>query len=108
MCLVLLGSGAGLLMLKPWGRTITLFYGVTEIFIGVIGLGFHFTVIAPGLIQQMPMAGGPEAAMAIMGGVVGGTVGGLMNLAYSVLLVVFMKRPNVAAAFASSPPSLRR
>ena len=107
MALVLLLSGIGLLRLKPWGRSLALFYGVAEIGLGVIGLIFHFGMIVPGLLAQLPMANAPEVAMGIMGGVVGGTLGGLVNIAYSVLLVVFMKRPNVVAAFSVYPPALR-
>jgi hypothetical protein len=53
------------------------------------------------MLGAMKEAQGP-AAMAAVGVVVGGLIGGLVSLAYPIVLLVFMRRPAVRAALA--PP----
>jgi len=43
-------------------------------------------------------SGGLEETAAKVGGVVGGMCGGIIGLIYPIILVVFMRRPNVVEA----------
>jgi uncharacterized membrane protein YfcA len=54
------------------------------------------------MLEQAQQQHGPAAAGAI-GGAIGGSVGGCFGLIYPVLLLIFMLRPKVAAAF--QPPA---
>jgi len=98
---VLLAAGIGLLRLNPWARLVSIGYSIYAIVFGLIGQAINLMVLAPVLKE---MAGGQEAAAAI-GGMVGGVFGGCLGLIYPVLLIIFMTRPKIKAAF-QSPPSL--
>jgi hypothetical protein len=50
------------------------------------------------LLQQASEMSGPEQA-GVMGGAIGGVMGGCFGLIYPILLLFFMMRPNVVAAF---------
>lgn len=53
------------------------------------------------MLEEASRKQGPEAAAAI-GGAIGGTVGGCFGLIYPILLLIFMTRPKLVAAF--NPP----
>jgi hypothetical protein len=113
VALILLATGIGLLMLKPWARVISIIYGVYAIF-SVIGntIANYYFVTKP-LLEKAQTEQGPEAARAV-GGAIGGMLGGCFGLIYPILLLIFMMRPKVAAAFNPSstdgtqPPPLPR
>jgi hypothetical protein len=97
-----LAAGIGLLKLKPWGRQLAIVFAIFSIFVDVVGMvGNYFYMMRP-LIEQAQQQHGPESAVA-MGGAIGGTFGSCFGMVYPVLLLVFMLRPNVAAAF--QPPA---
>jgi hypothetical protein len=62
----------------------------------------YFFLMRP-MLEQAHQKQGPEAVGA-MAGAIGGTIGGCFGLIYPILLLVFMMRPNVVAAFAGSTP----
>ena len=95
---VLLAAGIGLLMLKPWARGLSLAYAIYAIVAGLIGIGLNFVYLVGPLLEQARHAQGPEAAGAV-GGVIGGTVGGCFGFIYPILLLIFLTRPKVVAAF---------
>ena len=101
-CLGLLAAGIGLLMLKPWGRTVSIVYAIFTILQTIVGIVLNYLLMLRPLLEEAQHKSGPEAAGAI-GGAIGGTVGGCAGLIYPVLLLIFMLRPNVVAAF--RPPA---
>jgi len=99
---VSIAAGIGLLKLRRWGRSLSIGYGIYAIVAGVLGVMLSFIFVMQPLMQQASQKSGPEAA-ALIGGAIGGTIGGCFGMIYPVLLLIFMFRPKVAAAF--RPPA---
>ncbi len=99
--LVLVIAGIGLLQMRSWARALSIGYGGFAIILGVITTMFNVAVLMPATMTQMQgIAGNSEAAR--MGGLVGGAIGvlgGILGLVYPVLLLIFMTRPHIIAAF---------
>ena len=97
--IVLLVAGIGLLRLRPWARIVSIGYGVYAILNGLLGMVTNYIFIL------MPMAGemrsGSAEALGAFAGLIGGLVGGCLGLVYPVLLIIFMNRPRIRAAFAT-------
>ena len=106
-CIVLLAAGIGLLRMKEWGRKLSLAYAVYAIIAGLAGTLVTFIFVIRPLLEKAQTTQGPEAAGAV-GGAIGGSVGGCFSLIYPVLLLIFMTRPKLVAAFRSpqEPPEL--
>jgi len=105
-CGVLLAAGIGLLRLENWGRKLSLGYAIYAIVFSILGLVMNFIFVFGPLLEEASHKQGPEAAGAF-GGAVGGSIGGCFGLIYPVLLLVYMTRPKVVAAFhPASPPPL--
>jgi len=105
----LLAAGIGLLMMRNWARVLSLAYGIYAILSGVIGTVLTLVLLCKPLLDTAGKHRGPETVAAV-GGAVGGTVGGCISLIYPILLIIFMTRPRVVAAFKtpSLPPPLPR
>jgi hypothetical protein len=105
----LLAAGIGLLMMKNWARVLSLVYGVYAILSGVVGMVLTVVLLCKPLLDTAGKHHGPEIVAAIAGAI-GGTVGGCISLIYPILLIIFMTRPRVVAAFKtpSLPPPLPR
>ena len=101
-CAALLAAGIGLLCLKSWARTLSIAYAIFAIVFGILGMVVNFIFLVRPLLEQAQQQHGTEAAGAI-GGAIGGTIGGCFGLIYPVLLLIFMSRPKVAAAFQPPP-----
>lgn len=101
-CIVLLAGGIGLLWLKPWARTLSIAYAIYAIAFVVFGMWINLDLMAQPMFQQVSHTQGLEAAGAI-GGPISGTIGGIFWVIYPIVLLVFMLRPKVAAAF--RPPA---
>ena len=103
---LLVPAGVGLLRLGEWARKLSIAYGVYAILfdIAVAIINFVF-VLPPGIPGPSHTDGGGNPALvaaviAIMGGVFG--------LIYPVVLIVFMTRREIAAAFRPpAEPSVR-
>ena len=102
-CLVLLAAGIGLLCMKSWARILSIIYAIYAIVFGIAGTVANFFFMVRPMLEQARQQQGAEAAAAI-GGAIGGTIGGCFGLIYPVLLLIFMTRPKVAAAFRPSAP----
>lgn len=102
-CLVLLATGIGLLCLKSWARILSMVYAIYAIVFGIVGMVVNSIVMVLPMVEQARQQQGPEAAAAV-GGAIGGTIGGCFSLVYPVLLLIFMTRPKVVAAFRPAPP----
>lgn len=96
--IALAASGYGLHRLRSWGRKLALAYAVYAIIAAIGGAVMMFHFVMPVLAKLK----GPAA----QGGMVGGMMGGLIALAYPIVLIVFMNRRNVREAFerANDPP----
>ena len=102
-CIVLLAAGIGLLRLKSWARKVSIGYAIYAIAFGLLGMVMNFIFLLRPMLEEAQRRQGPEAAGAI-GGAVGGTIGGCFGLIYPIVLLIFMTRPKVAAAFL--PPAV--
>jgi hypothetical protein len=91
--IILLIVGIGLLRLKVWARKWAVGYGWFAIVWGVIGMIINVILMTSGAYEYSH-----DAARGAMGGMIGGAVGGLIGLVYPILLVVFMRKPNVKKA----------
>jgi hypothetical protein len=98
--LALLGAGIGLLLLKPWARGLSIAYGIFGIISVPVNTVLSYFFMTRPLLEQMQQQHHDAAATgAAVGGAVGGMIGGCFGLIYPVLLLVFMLRKDVAAAF---------
>lgn len=97
--LVLLLAGIGLLMLRPWGRWLSIAYAVFAIISLIVNslINYYF-LLAPMIDKLAALPPGQEKAAAT-GGIVGMVAGICLGPIYPVILLVFMFRPNVMAAF---------
>ena len=100
----LLAAGIGLLGLKSWARKLSIAYAIYAIVFGQLGMVVNFIFLVQPMLREAQQQHGPEAAGAAIGGAIGGTFGGCLGLIYPVLLLIFMLRRNVVAAFQPSPP----
>lgn len=96
--IVLLTAGIGLLLMKPWARKLTIGYAIYAIAFGILGTVVNFFFLIRPMLEEASRKHGPEAAAAI-GGAIGGTVGGCFGMIYPILLLIFMTRPKLVAAF---------
>ena len=102
--LALLASGIGLLFLKNWARQLSLACGVYKMIAGVVTpFLLYRPVIVPMLdtVAKQLKAIAPETLQQIA--FVGLIVGAIFSLIYPGLLIFFMTRPKVVAAFLPTP-----
>ena len=103
-----LTAGIGLLRLKAWARVLSIVYAIWAILFGLFGLGLNYVFLTRPLMEEAARKQGAESAAA-MGGAMGSLFGGCFGMVYPILLLIFMTRPKVIAAFrpaASEPPAL--
>ena len=92
-------GGLGLLLQKPYGRQLSIGYAIYGLLAGVVSLVISWLIVYPGMVEQVNrLPPGPERSGA-MGGVVGDVCGGVVSLLYPALLLYFMYRPNIVAAY---------
>lgn len=101
---VLLASGIGLLKMKGWARKLSIGYAIYALIFGLANFVVSYWFLLRPMMEEAARKQGPEAAGAI-GGAIGGSVGGCFGLIYPILLLIFMTRPKVVAAFAPSAAS---
>lgn len=97
-CAALAASGIGLLRLKPWGRVLSIVYAIYAVLVGILSTAINLIFLVLPLLHQAQEQNGPESA-GLIGGAIGSGLGGCFGLIYPVLLLIFMTRPKVAAAF---------
>jgi hypothetical protein len=97
----LLAAGIGLLKLQPWARTLSIAYAVYAMAMVLVNTVVNFIFVTRPMLEQAHNAQGPEA-MGAAGAAIGGVVGGCFGLVYPILLLIFMMRANVVAAFRPS------
>jgi hypothetical protein len=99
--IILLTAGIGLLNLKNWARLLSIGYAIYAIVFALLSMALNIIFVMRPLLEQASQRQGPEEAGAI-GGAIGGSVGGCFALVYPILLLIFMTRPKLVAAF--QPP----
>ncbi len=99
-CIVLFVAGFGLLLLKPWGRLLSIGYAAYAIVAAIVNTAITYSYMMPLLEKASQMPVGPQKG-AIIGGVVGGILGNCVGVLYPLILLFFMFRPNVVAAMQS-------
>ena len=109
VCAALLAAGIGLLKLQPWARMLSIAYGIFGLVSVPVNSVLSFLFITRPMLEQMQQHGSDAAAKgAAVGGLVGGMAGGCLGIIYPLLLLIFMLRPKIAAAFKPSvenPPA---
>ncbi|HPA05102.1 MAG TPA: hypothetical protein PLB67_11725, partial [Candidatus Hydrogenedentes bacterium] len=95
---LLIAAGIGLLKLRPWARLVSIGYAVYS-WVGTAAgqVIAYFLLYAP-MLETAPPSGGPASA-AFVGPVVGAVVGSCVSLVYPTILLIFMLRPEIRAAF---------
>jgi hypothetical protein len=107
--LLMIVSGAGLLLLQPWGRLLAVGYALLSIVVTVAYLAWYLTLVAPAVTafgKELAATGGEQAeAMGILVPVmyVGGPVLASLSVVYPIAVLVVLHRPRVRAAFAGEP-----
>jgi hypothetical protein len=91
-------AGIGLLMMRPWGRWLSIGYAIYGILSVIVGAVLFYTfLLGPLLAKEAALPPGPEK-VGITAGIVGGVVGTCSGLIYPIVLLIFMYRPNVVEA----------
>ncbi len=109
---VLIVSGIGLLNLRPWGRTLSLGYGIGRLVWGVVALAVTLVWAQPAMEEAMQRVKLPPE-MQQMGGFLNAITSfgiglQLVFLMYPAIVLIVMLLPAVRAAFAGGPPALDR
>jgi len=103
-------SGAGLLCMKRWARILAMAYAVVAIFVAVIGGFMNLTLVFPAVFQEVAAGNPMPPAFAHVFAAIVSVIVFLVSIIYPVLLLIFMKRRNVIAAFQAGagivPPPL--
>lgn len=100
--IVLIASGVGLLLLQNWARIVAIVYAALEMIFVVASAIFTQRVVTPAIASQFH---GPSAGFVEVTVKIGFVMGLLVALAYPILLLIFMTRPNVVEALNSTEPS---
>ena len=93
--IVLLASGIGLLNLKRWARQTAYAYAWAAICWALLSSVINAVLMLSVNVGDMP----PEARAGFYGGMVGGMCGGMcIGLIYPIILLVYMRKPDVIEA----------
>ena len=96
--IVLIASAIGLLKMKPWARTVTIAYGVYSIAMYLMGTVVNHALIFGPMLEETAGTSGPERIGAVAA-VIGAIVFTLLFTGYWILVIVFLTRRRVVAAF---------
>jgi hypothetical protein len=100
--LLLVGSGVAL-MLKGWGRVLMLVYAVLAIALSLVDTYMTVTHVLP--ILRRLAASDPNVAQIMGMQRIGMVLGIVIGMLLPLLILFFMTRPNVKAAFAGQAPA---
>ena len=100
---VLLASGVGLLMMRPWGRRLSIVYGICMVAVTAVHAALAIGKVQSATSMWLPyIYGGIATGVATVGMILGFGFG----LAYPLLLLIVMTRKGVAEAFTLTPTPL--
>ena len=97
--LVLGLAGIGLLMLRPWGRRLSIIYAIFAIISVIVNSVINYYFLLAPIIDKLAALQPGQEKVAAMGMIVGTVAGVCIGPIYPVILLIFMYRPNVKAAF---------
>ena len=80
------------------GRKLSIGYGIYGIVMSVIGMVVNYVYLIRPLLDDAARQQGPERFASTVGAA-GGAVGGCMGIVYPGLVLIFMTRPKLKAAF---------
>jgi hypothetical protein len=106
LALLMIASGAGLLLLRPWGRLLAFVYAALSILNTVVYLPWYLATVAPQVLafaRELAATGGEQAqamGMALPVLYIGVPVVMSLSIVYPILVLVVLRRPAVRAAFA--------
>jgi hypothetical protein len=95
----LLAAGIGLLLLQNWARIFSICYAIYAI-IGTV-LGFVIMLNVCMAVLNEGVQGTARAGM--IGAMFGAVIGMVFGMVYPILLLIFMTRPKIIAAFRPEP-----
>lgn len=95
----LLAAGIGLLRMRPWGRLLSVLWGWYTVVMVVVTIPVQWYVLWGPMWELGSAGGNPVVRMTAMVMVVAAPVGVIMGLIHPVLLLVFMSRATMIAAF---------
>lgn len=96
--IVLIASGIGLLLMQNWARVLAIVYSVLEMIVVGVGAVVSQRIMSQAMTSQIH--GAPAGVVAVFA-MIGFVMGIVIGLAYPVLLLIFMTRPKLVAAFAA-------
>lgn len=103
--IMMLAGGIAALSLKPIGRGLLIVYAIAQIAVSIVSVPVQAAIVYPHMmaaVQSKTGASSPiVAGMRI--GFGAGLVFGLITLAWPIVILIFMSRPHVKAAFESAP-----
>jgi hypothetical protein len=108
LSIALLAAGAGLILMKPWARYLSIAYAIGSILLQGCAMLYMIVYVTPvqvALYDQLPpMAGIPPAqqqSMTTMSKTIAGCTpfGAVLGLIYPAAVLIVMLLPSVAAAF---------
>jgi hypothetical protein len=105
LCLLMIGSGVGLLRLRPWGRSLAITYAVLSIAVSIASIVYQCAVVLPGMAGfSQEMANSPNPMWRMMAAsmssfAVFGAVLGAAFMIYPIIVLIIMLQPSVRAAF---------
>jgi hypothetical protein len=110
--LLMVISGVGLLMVKSWGRILSIVYGVFSILLNIGAAAYAFLLQIPvtaEFFKNMPGKGQEQEAIRNMMqfALYGAAAFQLLFLIYPIIVLIIMFRPKVVAAFAGGEASDR-
>jgi hypothetical protein len=98
--LLLLAAGIGLLLTRHWARVLSVVYAVIAMLYALIASFINFPTLQATFSRMPVIPPGAVPAVAVAATVIGFIIG----LIYPGLLLYFMTRPKVVAAFEPEPP----
>ena len=99
--LVQVVAGIGLLRMGSWARTLSICYAAYDILSKIVFASLNF-MLMQGVVAKVPGNPAATGSMAAFMGVIMGC-GLVFGLIYPILLLIFMFRKNVKAAFGTDP-----
>jgi hypothetical protein len=105
LAVVELYGGIGLLSLRRSARSLMIGYAWTKLVISIIEIGFTFLLVNPRMEKLIASAvsGGfsPQMQSMMKMGMYAGTIAAIVFLVWPILILYYLKRPHVEAAFTS-------
>ena len=109
LAVLMIASGIGLLMFRPWGRLTAIAYAVLSILITAAFVVWYLAAVVPAVVafgREIAATGGREAEameLTIQAAYIGGPLVASLSAAYPVVVLLVLLRPSVRAAFRGEP-----